>query len=79
MQEAFTRPDLMDEVFQFDRQEFERYALYRAIELDNGGMIIAEDSRFGEVFREEVVDPLGGLKRYITEGHIVDEQLRKTK
>ncbi len=38
---AFHRPELMDEVFEFDRDEFQRNAPYRAVELDNGGLLIA--------------------------------------
>jgi len=51
---AFPRPDLMDETFRFDRDEFQRHATYRAVELDNGGMLVAEDSRFATVFKEQV-------------------------
>ena len=76
---AFVRPDLMDEVFEFDREEFDRNAPYRAVELDNGGLMIAEDSRFGEIFREQLVDEPDGRVRYVTEGHVVRESLRKTK
>jgi hypothetical protein len=80
LEHEFPRADLMDEVFQFDREEFERHAPYRAVELDNGGVMIAEDSRFPDVFRrEEVGEPDERRVRYITEGRVVSEQLRKAK
>jgi hypothetical protein len=69
----------MEEVFEFDRAEFERHAPYRAVELDNGGMLIAEDARFGEVFREEVLNVAESRVRYVTEGRVVDERLRRTR
>lgn len=80
LESKFPRMDLMDEVFQFDREEFERHAPFRAVELDNGGMMIAEDSHFAEVFRRETVGAADQRRvRYITEGRVVSEQLRKTK
>ena len=65
--------------FQFDREEFERHAHYRAVELDNGGMMIAENAHFAEVFQTQVLDVAERRMRYITEGCVVDEKLRKRK
>jgi hypothetical protein len=73
------RADLMDERFVFDRQEFDKHLHYRAIELDNGGLMIAEDDGFDEVFVRQDVNPAAGLVRYSTEGRIVDERLRKRR
>lgn len=79
LESAFPRRDLMNEVFQFDREEFQRHAPYRAIELDNGGVMIAEDARFNQVFREEVIPQAEGRVRFVTEGRVVGGSLRKTK
>jgi hypothetical protein len=76
---AFPRQDLIDEVFQFDREEFQRQATYRAVELDNGALMIAEDARFAQVFHEERVAGQNPRTRYTTEGRIVEESLRKSK
>jgi hypothetical protein len=76
---AFPRADLLEEVFEFDREEFQRHAPYRAVEMDNGGVLIAEDARFGEVFQQQVVDADQNRVRYVTEGRVIDESLRKTK
>jgi hypothetical protein len=76
---AFPREDLMDEVFEFDREEFQRHAPYRSVELDNGGLLIAEDANFPQVFRRELVNPEEQRVRYVTEGRVIDERLRKTK
>lgn len=78
MQDAFPRADLMDEVFRFSRQEFERHVLYRVMELDSGAVLIAEDSTFDTVYREEPTSAPGHV-RITTEGAIVSETLRKTK
>ena len=79
LEAAFVRRDLMDEVFQFDRDEFQRNAPFRAVELDNGGVMIADDARFPQVFRQEIVDAAAGRMRYVTEGRVVDERLRKNR
>jgi len=79
LQAAFPRADLLDEVFEFDRAEFEQHAPYRAVGLDNGALLIAEDAHFNQVFEQQPVDQGEGQVRYITQGRVVDEQLRKTK
>jgi hypothetical protein len=79
LESAFPRPDLLEETFQFDLEEFTRHAPYRAVELDNGAMMIAEDSRFPQIFRRDEANLPDGRARYITEGRVVDERLRKQK
>lgn len=79
LETSLPRPDLMDEVFEFDRVEFEKHATYRSVELDNGGLLLAEDARFPEVFEREIIDAADNRIRYTTQGRVVNEQLRKTK
>lgn len=79
LEASFPRVELMEEMFQFDREEFQRNAPYRAVELDNGGLLIAENARFNQVFNEEIGDADERRVRYITEGRVVDERLRKAK
>jgi hypothetical protein len=79
LESAFLRPDLLDETFEFDLQEFSQHAPYRAVELDNGAMMIAEDARFAQVFRRDDANLPDGRARYVTEGRVVDERLRKQK
>lgn len=76
---ALPRPELMREVFQFDREEFEKHILYRLVELDNGGMLLAEDAEFENVFEKEAIDQTQHRFRYSTEGQVVDTRLRKAK
>ena len=71
-------PELISESFRFDATEFARHAHYRAVELDNGAMLMAEDSRFTEVFQAERLVGENRV-RYTTEGEIVDQRFRKTK
>jgi hypothetical protein len=75
---AFPRPETYNEQFRFDADEFERYAPYRAVELSNGALLMAEDARFDQVFERED-SPREGFARFSTEGRIVDERLRKTR
>jgi hypothetical protein len=76
---AFPRSDLVDEVFEFDLTEFDRQVQYRAVELDNGGILIAQDEQFDQVFRKEQIRAAEGRVRYTTEGRVVDEMLRKRR
>lgn len=73
------RPELMSEVFRFDREEFDKHVLYRFVELDNGGVLLAQDAEFDEVFEAEPVERDPDLYRFSTEGRIVDTRLKKTK
>lgn len=77
--QALPRPELMSEVFRFDRAEFERHVTYRAIELNTGAMLLAEDAQFDSVFQREVIDEAARQVRYTTEGEVVDSRLRKSK
>jgi hypothetical protein len=79
LETAFPRVDLMEEMFEFDREEFERHAPYRVVELDNGAVMIAEDSRFEEIFQQETLSVAESRARYSTEGVVIDERLRKSK
>lgn len=76
--EAYPRPELMTESFRFDATEFDRHALYRAVELDNGAMLMAEDANFSHVFRTERLVAENKV-RYTTEGTVIDQRFRKTK
>jgi hypothetical protein len=76
------RPDLMNETFVFDGSEFERQLVYRAVELDNGAILMANSSTFSEVFDQETLGSASDehpLYKFSTEGRVVDERLRKTK
>lgn len=79
LKDALPRPELMSEVFQFDRSEFEKHIMYRLVELDNGGSLLAEDAAFDSVFTRTPVDDASGSVRFSTEGRVIDARLRKTK
>lgn len=73
------RPELMSEVFRFDREEFEKHVMYRLVELDNGGILVAEDAEFENAFDREVLDESAHRVRFTTEGQVVDSRLRTSK
>jgi hypothetical protein len=77
IERGYSRGALLDEPFQIDADELGRHAAYRAVELDNGGMLLAEEPRFEDVFKRESLN--AERVRFSTEGRIVDESLRKTK
>lgn len=74
---AFPRPELFQETFQFDQEEFARHIFYRSIELDNGAFLIGENTKFDSIFRKEQLRTGGNIVRYSTEGKVVNEHLRK--
>ena len=41
--------------------------------------MIAEEARFAQVFHEQAIAAADGRVRYVTEGRVVAETLRKTK
>ena len=79
LEHEFARPELMDEAFRFDRDEFERHVLYRMTELDNGAILLAEDEQFDEVFEQTPVSTQSPRTRFATEGQVIDERLRRTR
>jgi hypothetical protein len=79
LESSFIHPALMNDVFEFDRQEFQRNAPYRAIELDNGALLVGDNSRFDTIFQQQILSPNERRMRFITEGRVVEETIRKTK
>ena len=78
LERQLPRPELMSETFTFDVAEFDKHLQYRAVELDNGGLLLAEDGSFDEVFETQPVDGSDRV-RISTEGRVVNETLRNRK
>jgi hypothetical protein len=72
------RAELFDERFRFSRSDYDDQIAFRSVELDNGGMMIADNAQFDEIFRHEVIGNNTNRRRFVTEGTIVDQKLRKT-
>lgn len=81
LEHALPRGDLLEDTFTFDREEFEKQLAYRSVELDNGAILMSENSTFAEVFTQEEVDSHQRRPRikFSTEGRVVDELLRRTR
>jgi hypothetical protein len=77
LREAFPRPELFEEIFQFDVDEYDREIAYRAVELDSGGMLIGPARNFDSIFRHVQLEE--SRVRYIAEGKVVDERVRKNR
>jgi len=71
-------PELVDERFQFNLDEFQNHVAYRSVELDSGGMLTAQSADFDKVFQRQVLDESEQKVRYSTEGKVISEKLRKT-
>jgi hypothetical protein len=67
---------LREAVFALDAVEFKRYAAFRALELDNEGILMAPAAAFDEVFKREVADRSRGTERFSVVGRVVNESLR---
>lgn len=65
---------LFTERFTFSRDEFVKHVAFQSVELDNGGILMADASDFDEVFHTEPLD--GDRKRFITQGRIVNLKLK---
>jgi len=69
----------VDERFQFDLDEFNKQIVYRTVELDSGGLLIAEALTFDRVFHREAVDGREDRERFSTEGKVISETLTKSR
>ena len=78
IREHFPKPELMNDTFTFDSEEFDKHVRYRTVELDNGAILTADDREFANVFREEQLGD-SNRSRYTTEGSILLQRFRKTK
>jgi hypothetical protein len=70
---------LMAEHFQFDLDEFKQHISFRTVELNNGGVLTADASKFDDVFTQEIVENEKNEVRFTTQGQIIDQRLRKAK
>jgi hypothetical protein len=75
--QALPRRELLSETFKFDRDEFDSHVAYRSIELDNGGVMVADNEHFEKVFRSEKLRGTADEFRFTTQGKIVNQQTRK--
>lgn len=77
LRSAMPRPELFAEMFEFSSEEYSRHIQYRSVELDNGARLVADNAKFDDVFRTEQAIVAEGRVRYITEGVVVNQKLRK--
>ena len=78
IREHFPKPELMNDTFTFEVEEFDNHIRYRTVELDNGAILTADDREFSNVFHEEQMQN-SNRSRYTTEGTILSQKFRKTK
>ena len=77
VRKAIKTPVLMSEQFKVDAGEFNQHIAFRSVKLDNGGVLTAESTKFDDVFEQEIIDGQKQEVRFITQGQIVDQRLRK--
>lgn len=70
------KPQLANERFRFDAQEFARHLAYKRVELNNGAVLTAPADRFGQIFRETRHQ---NEHTFVTSGTIIDERFKRTK
>jgi hypothetical protein len=71
-------PEIANEQFQFDIDEFKSQVGFRSVELSNGGIPTADSGDFNDVFQREIIDDKTHEVKFSTTGRIVNEKLRKT-
>lgn len=67
------------EQFKFNSSEFKTQIPYRHVELDNGALLTSRLEDFDEVFNRESLPNTKDKFRYVTEGIVVDDRMRKTR
>lgn len=72
-------PEVAEERFRFDVDEFRNQVAFRSVQLNNGGLLTAESTEFDEVFSREIINPKTNEVRYSTSGKVVSERLRKSQ
>ena len=72
-------PELIEEVFIFDAEEFYKHAPYKSIELDNDAVLIAPLEKFEDCFTISIVDKVKSIYQFLTEGRIVENRIRGIK
>jgi len=72
-------PNIIDQQFQFDRQEFKVHLPYRSVELDTGVRLSAPSEDFNNVLKMEDIAGEERKIRFTTEGKIKTENLGKSK
>ncbi|WP_278487193.1 hypothetical protein [Achromobacter insolitus] len=70
------KPQLANERFRFDAQEFARHLAYKQVELDNGAVLTAPADRFDQVFSETRRQD---AHTFTTSGTVIDERLKRTR
>jgi hypothetical protein len=75
VRKSMGRPDLMDDHFTINTEEFTKHTHYRSIKLDNGALLSAETADFETVFTTRKVAE--GRLRFATEGRVIEERIRK--
>lgn len=73
---GFPRKELYGSTFKFNSNEYDDVMPYRAVDLDNGATMIADNSNFDEIFRTDTIGS-GDRKRYVTEGKVINTRLQK--
>lgn len=69
------RPDLMEDVFAMNAEEFTNHTQYQSVKLDNGALLTAETAEFDQVFSMHQM--LNGRVRFSTEGLVLTQRLSK--
>lgn len=76
LQKSFPRKELYASTFKFNADEYAAVMPYRAVDLDNGATMIADNAKFEAIFKTDSIGN-GDRKRYVTEGRIVNQRLQK--
>jgi hypothetical protein len=74
--EVFDTPELLKIGFVFDHSEFKKIANYKAVFLDNGGIIIAEADNFQKIIIQTTVNESDKIESFSTQGKVINESIK---
>lgn len=73
-------PDsLLNDVFDFDKEEFIKYISFKSLELNNGAILTAALEKFDSCFSKQPVDKMSDEYIFSTQGKVIDEKIKKVK
>lgn len=70
---------LLNDVFEFDKEEFSEYISFKSLELNNGAILTASFEKFDSCFTRQTTSDIPGEYIFSTRGKVIDEKIKKAK
>lgn len=70
---------LVNDMFEFDSDEFLKHISFKSVELNNGAILTASLDKFDECFEKQKISDKKEEYKFSTQGKIIDEKLKKVR